>query len=152
MRARWQAPRSKPWAVERELDCFVACAPCNDGGRNRAFRALRANRLDIVAVGIDQERGVIGRAVIGARAGAAIVAAAGLDALGMELPDRVMILRAKGDVSAGGRRALMRVKPQRGLALGPKARAVLVFRAQDIAERRQCRGIEAHAGVEIADF
>ena len=40
--------------------------------------ALRANRLDIVAVGIDQERRVIGRAVIGARTGGAIVAAAGL--------------------------------------------------------------------------
>src|SRR5258705_530628 len=37
-------------------------APRNDGGWSGA------NRLDIVAVGIDQERRVIGRAVIGARA------------------------------------------------------------------------------------
>jgi hypothetical protein len=40
---------------------------------------LRANRLDIVAVGIDQEGGEIGRAVIGARAGSAIVAAPAFD-------------------------------------------------------------------------
>src|SRR4051794_29871871 len=60
--------------------------------------ALRANRLDVVAVRIDQKRRVIGRAVILPRPGAAIVAAAGFQALGMELLDRGMILGAERDM------------------------------------------------------
>ena len=55
----------------RRMDCIVAIGSVYG-------EQLRAHRLDIVAVGVDQERGVIGRAVIVARARAAIVAAAGL--------------------------------------------------------------------------
>ena len=44
---------------------------------------------------------IIGRAVIGARAGAAIVAAAGLQALGVEFLDRGVIGRAERDMGAG---------------------------------------------------
>src|ERR1700694_2060755 len=51
------------------------CRPSPQGG---GIKMLRANRLDIVAVGIDQERGEIGRAVIGPRAGGAICAASGV--------------------------------------------------------------------------
>ena len=69
---------------------------------------LRANRLDIVAVGIDQERGEIGRAVIGARAGAAIVAAAGLQPLGVEFLDRGVVGRAERDMGAGAGQPLCR--------------------------------------------
>ena len=69
-------------------------------------RVSCANRLDIVAVGIDQERGVIGRAVIGARAGAAIVAAAGFQALGVEFLDRGVIGCAECDMGAGPWRSL----------------------------------------------
>src|SRR5882724_10795738 len=65
--------------------------------RNDAERS-RAHRLDIVAVGVDQKRRVISRAVIRARSGAAIVAAAGLQALGMELLDRRMIVGAERDM------------------------------------------------------
>ena len=67
----------------------------NDG---EASDVLRTNRLDIVAVGIDQERGVIGRAVIGARPGAAIVATAGFQAFGVELLDRGVIPGAERDM------------------------------------------------------
>ena len=63
-------------------------------------RALGTHRLDIVAVGIDQERGMVGRAVIGARAGRAVVAAAGLDAFGVEFPDRGVIRSAERDMRA----------------------------------------------------
>src|SRR5712671_4918428 len=49
-----------------------ANAPSWNDGR------LRTNRLDIVAIGVDQERREIGRAVIDPRAGPAIVAASGL--------------------------------------------------------------------------
>jgi hypothetical protein len=59
---------------------------------------LRTNRLDIVAVRVDQKCRVIGRAVIRPRSGAAIVTAAGFDAFGMELLDRGMILGTERDM------------------------------------------------------
>ena len=68
---------------------------------------LRTNRLDIVAVGIDQKRRVIGRAVIRTRPGAAIVAAAGLQALSVELLDRRMILSAERDMRDALKRTRM---------------------------------------------
>src|SRR5579864_3700358 len=113
---------------------------------------LRAHRLDIVAVGIDQERGVIGRAVVGARAGAAIVAPAGLQALAVEFRDRRMIGGAERDMRAFALQTLVKIEPERRRALGPKAGAALVLRAQDVTEWRQRRIIEADAGVEIADL
>ena len=65
--------------------------------RNDA-EGLRTNRLDIVAVGINEKRCVISRAVVGARSGAAIVAAAGFQAFGVKLLDRRMILGAERDM------------------------------------------------------
>src|SRR5689334_24925791 len=59
--------------------------------------ASRAHRLDVVAIRVDQERRVIGRAVIRAWTGAAVVAAAGFEALGMKLLDRRMIPGAERD-------------------------------------------------------
>src|SRR5258708_36609722 len=100
-------------------------APRNDGvWRGRAY--LRATRLDIVAVRVDQERGVIGRAVIGARSWAAIVAAAGLQSFGMEFCDRSVVGRAERDMGAGAGRAFVQMQPERGLALGAKAGAGIV--------------------------
>src|ERR1700722_15839695 len=110
---------------------------------------LRTNRLDIVAVGVDQERGEIGRAVIGPRAGGAVVAAAGLGARAVKFPDRRMVRGAEGNVSARAGGSLVRIEPKRGFALGPEARAALIVRAQHVSERRQRRGVETHAGVEI---
>src|SRR3954471_24379581 len=111
---------------------------------------LRANRLDIVAVRIDQKRRIISRAVILPCPGAAIVAAAGLQALGMEFRDRGMVRRAERDMRTGAR-ALVQMQPERGFALGAEARAGIIARAQHKAERRERGGIEAHAGVEICD-
>src|ERR1700736_4873249 len=109
---------------------------------------LGAHRLDIVAVGIDQERGEIARAVIGARTGAAIVAPSGLQSLAVKLLDRRVIMRAERDMGAGAGRSLVEIEPQRRCVLGPETRAAVVARIQDIAEWRQGRGIKAHAGVE----
>ena len=86
----------------------------------RNDRGLRTNRLDIVAVGIDQERRVIGRAVIGARSGAAIVAAAGFEAFGMKLLDRRMIPGAERDMRCGPADPLCRCSQSAGAPLGPK--------------------------------
>ena len=87
------------------------------------MRLLRANRLDIVAIGIDQERRKIGRTVIGPRACPAIVAASGLDALGVEFPDRGVIGGAECDVGPGADRSSVQIEPKRRLALGSKSRA-----------------------------
>jgi len=72
---------------------------------------LAANRLDVVAVGVDQERGEIARAVIGPRAGGAIVAASGLDAFAVEFLDRGMVRCAERDMRAGARLSLVQIKP-----------------------------------------
>src|SRR5579863_8545366 len=80
----------------------------NDGA-GAACLCLGADRLDIVAVGIDQERGKIGRAVILARARCAIVAASGLQPLAMEFFDRGVIGRAERDMRAGSRRFLVKI-------------------------------------------
>src|SRR5579863_2731109 len=95
---------------------------------------LRTHRLDIVAVRVDQERGEIGRAVIGPRPGGAIVTAAGFRALAVKFSDRGVIGGAKRNVGAGDR-PVVPIEPQRRLALGSKSRAVVVAGAQDIAER-----------------
>src|ERR1700676_3293727 len=114
--------------------------------------ALSTHRLDVVAVGIDQERGEITRAVIGPRSGGAIVAASGLQSLSVEFFDRRVVGRAEGDVGPRSGRPRMRIKPERWLALRAKTGAGIVARAQHISKRRQGRGVKAHTGVEIADF
>src|ERR1700730_9007788 len=125
------------------------CRPSPQGG---GIKMLRANRLDIVAVGIDQERGEIGRAVIGPRAGGAIVAASGPHALAVEFLDRGVVGRPERDVGTAAGRPLVRIQPERRVVLGPAAGAGFIALAKDISERRQCRRVKAHAGVEIADF
>jgi hypothetical protein len=122
------------------------------GTRPGMTAVLRADRLDIVAVGVDQERGVIGRAVVGARSRAAIVAAAGFQALGVEFLDRGVIRRRECDMRAGAFGVLGEVKPQRRLAFGSKARAAVVARTQYVSEGFERRLIEAHAFVDVADF
>src|SRR5215218_5367629 len=104
------------------MGCFVARAPRNDG-RWVADTSLRTNRLDIVAIGVDQKRRVIGRAVILPCPRAAIVAAAGLQPLGMEFTDRGVVQRAERDMRPGAGSALVQMQPERGLVLGPKTRA-----------------------------
>src|SRR3981081_1889208 len=70
-----------------------------------AARTLRANRLDIVAVGIDQERGEVGRAVVGAWPGATVIAASGLHALAGKFLDRRVTGRPERVVGASRGRA-----------------------------------------------
>src|SRR6202044_1110233 len=52
-------------------------------------------------------------------------------------------------MGAGTGIALVQIQPQRRLALRSEPRAAGILRTQDIAERGQCRDIEADAGVEI---
>src|SRR5947207_11805814 len=87
-----------------------------------------AHRLDIVAVGVDQERGVIGRAVVCARARRAVVAAAGLEAFGVKFVDRGMVGCAERDMRTGGLEILLKIEPERGFALRPETCSVLILR------------------------
>src|SRR5262249_55806340 len=135
-----------PYLIRRRIDWNVLV----NGSHDVDPCLSRTNRLDVVAVGVDQKRSIVGRAVIGARTGGAIVAAAGLHALGMELPDRGLIWCAERDMGAGVVWALVQMKPQSGLALGTKACAICVLRAQDKAKWRECRRIKTHGGVEVA--
>src|SRR5439155_1245796 len=78
--------------------------------------------------------------------------ASGLQSVGVKFLDRGVVGRAERDVRAGGGWPLVRIEPERRLALGAKSCAGSVARTQDESERRQCRRVEAHAGVQIADF
>src|SRR5438132_9432745 len=53
---------------------------------------------------------------------------------------------------AGRRLPLMRISEMRRVTLAVKTCAGSVARTQDVSERRQCCRVEAHAGVQIADF
>ncbi len=68
----------------------------------------RADRFDVVAVGIEQEGGVVGGAVVGAQAGTAVVAAAGLETRRVEAVDGGPIGRAERDMHALTCRAFAR--------------------------------------------
>src|SRR3954463_4977842 len=92
-----------------------------------------ADRLDIVAVRIDQECGIIGRAVVCARAGAAIVAAAGAQARGMKFLDRGMVGRAERNMRAGADGLRAQIEPQRRRARGAETSAGFVAGTQLIA-------------------
>src|SRR6185369_8027655 len=96
--------------------------------------------------------GEIAWAVIGPWTGSAIVAASRLHSLRVEFLDRGVIGRAERDVGAGRDGTLVRIKPECRLALRPKTRAGSVARTQHVSERRQRCRVEAHAGVEVADF
>src|SRR5665213_2370610 len=88
------------------------------------YEFLRTHRFDIVAVGIDQERGEIARAVIGPRAGRTVVAAAGFQPGGVKFLDRGVVGRAERDGGAGAAWSLVQVEPQRRGILGPEPGAV----------------------------
>src|ERR1043166_2067685 len=138
MRSRALARRLEGWPRTHVAHPSRLAARCGERLRMTAVGVvalLGAYCLDIVAVGIEQERSVIGRAVVGAGASAAIVAAASLQALGVEALDRGMIEGAERDMGAGAFGILVGVKPQRRLAFRSKARAAVVARAQHIAQR-----------------
>ena len=113
-------------------------APQDDGRVRGESDALRANRLDIIPVGVNQKRRVVSRAVIRAWPCAAIVAAAGLQALGVEFLDRGMILGAEGDVGAGAGLAIMQMQPERRGALGAKTGARIVATRPTTTWRGRC--------------
>src|SRR6266849_5360198 len=113
-------------------------------------RALsEANRFDVIAVRIEQERGIVRWAVVGPQAGSAVVAASRLQAFLVEAIDRGAVACAERNVDAASIGTLGGIEPQRRLALGTETRARIVARAKHEAEPRERGAVEAHARFQI---
>src|SRR4051812_43680222 len=111
----------------------------------------RADGFDVVAVGIEQERRVVRRAVVLAQPRTAVVAAARLDASPVEAIDRASVRCPERDVHAGV--ALSRgIEPERRLSLRAEPGAGVVARADDVSESLQRLLVEADARVEVLHF
>src|SRR5215211_5991825 len=102
--------------------------------------------LDAVAVGIDDERRVVVRAVIGAKPGLAVLAPAALQRRGVEGADALARRRRKAEMQARflvrRHRALGDADPQRDRVASVAERA-LAFAQTSVAERLQRCVVEA---------
>src|SRR6266545_6168848 len=91
----------------RSADEPFAWRASRKAGADCVLRAIaksslpHADRFDVVAVGIEQERGVIAGAVVRAQSGPSVVATAGFETVGVEAIDGGPIGRAQRDVRAG---------------------------------------------------
>src|SRR5262249_57818482 len=115
-------------------------------------RLLHADCLDVVAVRVREERGVVLRAVVRAHARRSVVLAACGEAALVEGVDAGAARRTERHVRARALRILRGVEPERRLALRAEARARGVARAALEAERLERARVEAHALVEIPDL
>src|SRR5262249_42222655 len=109
--------------------------------------SAHADRFDIVAVGVEQESGVVGWAVVGAQSGLPVIAPADLETLRVEAIDRGPVAGREGDMASAWRRTRGAVQPQGRFALLPKARACLVAGAQCIAQCRKYGAVKIDARV-----
>ena len=107
------------------------------------------DRLDVVAVRIEQESGVIAGVIVGTFAGRAIVFAAGFEARGIEAVDRLAILGLESDVMAAGElsRGFRTVRRRDEKLIAPEmaGRIALDRDAQDLEHGL----VEAPARVEV---
>src|SRR5512133_207712 len=104
--------------------------------------------LDVVAVGVEDERSVVVLGVLRPDTRRPVVLAARIEGGAVEPRHRIPLLRLEGNVGrpTGGRRA---VEPQRRLAARTEAGAAAVARAEHVAERRERRLVEPDAAIEI---
>src|SRR3546814_19511002 len=84
---------------------------------------LQTDRLDVVAVRIDQERGVVVRAVVLAQSRRAVIAAAGLQPGTMEIIDRRPAVGGECQVHAARAGIRLLLPPQTPPAVGAVAAA-----------------------------
>src|ERR1700759_4242905 len=96
----WIAPTSRNAAQTSSGEASICISLWIEAIEISSFLG-EANRLDIVAVGIDQKSGVVALAVIRPRAGAAVVSAAGLQPRRIKAIDAGAVLGAKRDMRAG---------------------------------------------------
>src|SRR5215469_1242481 len=88
--------------------------------------SVQVHGLHVVAVGVEQERGVIVRTVVLAHAGGAVVAATCLEPFAMERIDRGTARGGERDVHQRMRQLRIRIQPQRIGSLGPERPARFV--------------------------
>src|SRR5437660_2408499 len=116
--------------------------------------SLPAMGLDAIAVGIDDEGGVVAGAIILAHARLAVVLAAGLECSGMEGVDRGAALGLEAEMQAGLQvglhRALDRQDPQARRLLAIAQRTLAVAQPGDV-ERLQNGIVERAGALEVAD-
>src|SRR4051794_30206633 len=80
---------------------------------------VRCDHLDAQAVRVAHVGGVVARAVLGARAGGAVVRPAGLQGRRVGRVDRRLAARAERDVPVGRRRSVAGGQPEHGLGDAP---------------------------------
>src|SRR3982751_3390161 len=105
--------------------------------------SAHAHRFDVIPVGIDEKRRVVGWTVVGAKARRAVVLAAGLDTRLVEAVDSAAILRCERDMRARTL-ATAFVEPQRRRAFRAESAAVA-----NESERRERGFVEADAGIDV---
>jgi hypothetical protein len=97
--------------------------------------------LEVIAVGVNHEGGVIGGVVFDAEPGSAVIAAAGGKGGGVEGAHRGLVGGGEGDMDRAGGGA-MGGDPEEGLAVGAVADALrfaLVREAHDPADAERCQ-------------
>ncbi len=94
-----------------------------------------AYRLDVVAVGVENERAVIVRMILRTQTGSAVVASAGRNRGLVKVIDNAPLRRRKRDVSGPRRIALP--YPEIGLPVLSETRRIAELHQQLIPKRRQ---------------
>src|SRR4051812_46035698 len=87
-------------AARSSVDATMSAA-CSSVGPIAASLLFGADRLDVVAIGVEQEGRVVGRRIVGAHAWAPVLVAARAQARSVELPHHARALRTQSDVRAG---------------------------------------------------
>src|SRR5437879_260929 len=108
-----------------------------------------ADRFDIVAVRIEQERRIVSGTIVGAQTGTAVVATACLETVRVEAIDRGAIGGAKRHMRPLTGRTLAGVKPQGRFAWRAEARTGVIPGTQYMAERYEHSTVELHARVDV---
>ena len=148
-----------PAAAIRRL--LSRCGQCGDqicrGGQQITVGAasrLADHRLDVVAVGIEHETGVVVFAIIRARAWRAIVFRAGLDCGAVECIDFEYVFYSEGDMQMDERRLLARRLDLEQAAIadieGPEH--ALLAEGEAVSQRRKSPFVEELAPSEVAHF
>src|SRR5215510_3703396 len=150
-------PGVRPLAYHVLCPCGPASIWSDCEGLRKSRRCV-ADRLDVVAVGIEHESAVVVGVIVRPQPRRAVVLATGGERRAMEGVDRGAVLGGDGDVEDASQTSFA-ADPEIGLAVGPEARrrrlALGMLAAdlhdQAVAERRQCFQIERLRALVVGD-
>lgn len=115
-----------------------------------------ADRLDVVAVGVEDEGAVVVGVIVGAQAGSPVLGAAGGERGGVEGIDFVGRAGGEGEVDAADRGTAAGGEPKEGLAtslrFGAEAEHSLELHHRADPEWGQGRFVESAAAFQVADL